>query len=110
MMKLKNKNRQKMKNALMIIIFLKGFVCLSTNSRMNGDVVASLLHQSVTNREAGMVRGWRSAYIYNNHSFKRSMFFYFGIIFDALASFKTMLLMNKNQSVGTREARKVRGD
>ena len=42
---------------------------------MNGDVVASLLHQSVANREAGMVRGdgGLGVHIYIIHS--RSMFF-----------------------------------
>ena len=44
---------------------------------MNGDVVASLLLQSVANREAGMVRGdgGLGVHIYNNHSFKTDVFY-----------------------------------
>ena len=48
-------------------------------------------------------------HIYNNHSFRINVF-YFEIFLDALAPLKTMLLMNKNQSVSNREARMVRGD
>ena len=48
-------------------------------------------------------------HIYNNHSFRIDVFD-FGIFLDALASLKTMLSMNKNQSVSNREARMVRGD
>ena len=47
-------------------------------------------------------------HIYNNHSFRINVF-YFEIFLDALAPLKTMLLMNKNQSVSNREARMVRG-
>ena len=57
---------------------------------MNGDVVASLLHQSVANREAGMVRGDGGVHIYYNHSYKMDVF-HVGIFLDALASLKTML-------------------
>ena len=55
-----------------------------------------------------VVKVLTGVHIYYNHSYKMDVF-HVGIFLDALASLKTMLSMNKNQSVANREAGMARG-